>query len=79
LAPHVHVNCLLPGFTETEDVITRFGLDNPIIKADLVRNIPMGRLASTEDIARAALFLASSASDYMTGQLLCMNGGSFMY
>lgn len=79
LAPYVHVNCLLPGFTETDEVIARFQLDDPLKKADVLRNIPMGRMASVQDIARAALFLASTQSDYMTGQLLCMNGGSFMY
>jgi NAD(P)-dependent dehydrogenase (short-subunit alcohol dehydrogenase family) len=79
LAPYVHVNCLLPGFTETEDVIERFGLNNPLTKVELLRNIPLGRMASTDDIARAALYLASPLSDYLTGQLLCMNGGSFMH
>ncbi len=78
LAPHVHVNCLLPGFTTTEDVVQRFRLDDPQARAAILSTSPMGKFAGVEDIARAALFLASDLSDYMTGQLLCINGGSFL-
>ena len=78
LAPHVQVNCFLPGFTETEDVVERFGLRDPKVRAELVKEIPLGRLAKAEEMARGALFLASSDSDLMTGQLLMINGGSYM-
>lgn len=78
LAPYVRVNCLLPGFTETADIVSRFGLDDPERRRAVTESIPLGRLAETADIARAALFLACPLSDYMTGQILCVNGGSFM-
>lgn len=78
LAPYVQVNCLLPGFTETADIVSRFGLDDPEQRRALTESIPLGRLADTADIARGALFLACPLSDYMTGQILCVNGGSFM-
>lgn len=78
LAPEVQVNCLLPGFTETEEVITRFGLDDPQVRERLLKEIPLGRLATTDEIAAGALILASEYSDVMTGQLLMINGGSYM-
>ena len=78
LAPWVQVNCLMPGFTETEDVVRRFGLDDPAVRAKLVEEIPMGRLATVEEIADGALVLASKFSDLMTGQVLAINGGSYM-
>ena len=37
--------------------------------------VPLGRLAEPEDIAQAAVFLASDAASYITGQVLCINGG----
>ncbi len=61
------------------DVIERFRLDDPVIKASLMQQIPMGKMALVADIARIALFLAAPISDYMTGQSVCVNGGSFMY
>jgi len=78
LAPWVQVNCLMPGFTETEDVVKRFGLDDPEVRAKLIAEIPMGRLATVEEIADGALVLASKFSDMMTGQVLAINGGSYM-
>ena len=78
LAPWAQVNCLMPGFTETEDVVKRFGLDDPVVRAKLLEEIPMGRLATVEEIADGALVLASKFSDLMTGQVLAINGGSYM-
>lgn len=78
LAPEIQVNCLFPGFTETEEVIDRFGLDDPVVKAKLLQGIPLGRLATPDEIAAGALVLASGYSDVMTGQSLMLNGGSYM-
>lgn len=78
LAPYVQVNCLLPGFTETDEVVTRFRLNDPETRQQVLQTIPMGRFATTHDIAQGALILASELSNYMTGQLLCVNGGSYM-
>lgn len=77
-APEVQANCLMPGFTETEDVIQRFGLDDPNTREALERSIPLGRLATPEEIAAAAVILAAKESDLMTGQTLLINGGSYM-
>ncbi len=78
LAPDVQVNCLVPGFTRTEEVWTRFRLDDDQVRQALLATIPLGRLATVEDIAHGALFLASEMADYITGQLLFINGGSYM-
>ncbi len=78
LAPAVQVNCLVPGFTETEDVISRFGLSDPQVREELLKEIPLGRFATPAEIADATMILASKSSDWMTGQLLMVNGGSYM-
>lgn len=70
----VCVNCIAPGFIQTKmtDVLTE-GQKEAILK-----KIPMGRLGSCEDIANLAVFLASSLSDYITGQVLTVDGGMVM-
>ena len=47
-------------------------------KEKQVEKIPMGRMGEPDDIARVALFLASPLSDYMTGQVLVVDGGLVM-
>jgi 3-oxoacyl-[acyl-carrier protein] reductase len=44
----------------------------------LIQQIPMERLGTPEDVAEAVLFLASPAADYITGQVLNVNGGMYM-
>jgi len=71
---NICVNCIAPGFIKTAmtDVLT------DAQKEGLMKQIPMGRLGAPEDIAHAALFLASSLSNYMTGQVLTVDGGMVM-
>jgi 3-oxoacyl-[acyl-carrier protein] reductase len=71
---NICVNCIAPGFIKTAmtDVLT------DVQKENLMKQIPMGRLGVPEDIAHAALFLASSLSDYVTGQVLTVDGGMVM-
>ena len=47
-------------------------------KEFLIKQIPMERLGTPEDVAEAVLFLASPAADYITGQVLRVNGGMYM-
>lgn len=72
LAPYnILVNSICPGFTKTQLV-----LRNPPGKIKAIENdIPLGRLAEPEDIAQAALFLASADSSYITGHMLIIDGG----
>ncbi|MBI4572782.1 MAG: 3-oxoacyl-ACP reductase FabG [candidate division NC10 bacterium] len=74
LAPHgIRVNALAPGLTRTD--INRKDLeDETFLKARLAR-IPLGRVLTPEDLVGAAMFLASTDSDMMTGMTLQVDGG----
>jgi len=75
LGPYqVCINCIAPGFTDTE---ASRGLAD-VSKYD-VSKTPLRRLERPEDLVGAALFLASSESDFMTGQTLLVNGGRAMH
>jgi 3-oxoacyl-[acyl-carrier protein] reductase len=72
LAPYINVNCISPGHTMTDMT----GYDkNPEKKKRAENNIPLKRIGQPEDIAKAALFLASSDSDYITGANIVVDGG----
>jgi len=71
---NIQVNAVAPGF-----------IDTPMSQAIpakerefLIKQIPMERLGKPEDVAQAVLFLASPAADYITGQVLNVNGGMYM-
>lgn len=78
LAPHVRVNALLPGFTDTREVVERYGLDDPQRLQAVLATIPQGRTGTPEDIADALEYLVSDQSRYVTGQQLVVDGGHFM-
>ncbi len=68
----VRVNAIAPGFTETDFTSDLFASRHgERLRAD----IPMGRLATADDIAGAAVFLASDAASYITGAILPVDGG----
>jgi 3-oxoacyl-[acyl-carrier protein] reductase len=71
---NICVNCIAPGFIQTRmtDVLTEGQ------KEGLLKKIPMGRMGSPQDIANAAVYLASNLSDYVTGQVLTVDGGMVM-
>ncbi len=71
---NICVNCIAPGFIETRmtDALT------DAQREGIMKKIPMGRLGQPEEIAKAALFLASGLSDYVTGQVLTVDGGMVM-
>jgi NAD(P)-dependent dehydrogenase (short-subunit alcohol dehydrogenase family) len=74
LAPHgIRVNAIAPTFVETE--LTRPMLADAAFAADVIERIPLGRLATPEDIAAAAVFLASDAARMITGTSLRVDGG----
>ena len=70
----ITVNAVAPGFIAT-DMTAGLGDD---AHAKLSEQIPLGRLGSAEDIARAVAFLASDGAAYITGQVLHVNGGMYM-
>jgi NAD(P)-dependent dehydrogenase (short-subunit alcohol dehydrogenase family) len=69
----VRVNAICPGFVYTS--LTRRLTDDPATLAMLEARHPMGRLARPEEIARAALFLASDEASFVTGVCLPVDGG----
>jgi len=76
LMPHrIRVNCVYPGWTDTPGE-RKFTSDEALQKA--APGLPWGRLAQPEEMARAALFLADPASDYITGTILHVDGGLFL-
>src|SRR5207245_10061445 len=74
LAPHkINVNAIAPGAILTD--MNRAHLSNPAARERLLERIPWGRLGEAGDIVGAALFLASSDSDYVTGATIYVDGG----
>lgn len=69
----VRVNAVAPGYTATP--LTKRGLETPEWRDTWLRETPMGRLAEPEEIAPAALYLASDASRFVTGHTLVVDGG----
>ena len=70
----ITVNALAPGFIETDMTAVL----NDQTKTAILNNIPLKTLGKAEDIAHAALFLASPGARYVTGQVLAVDGGMVM-
>ena len=76
LAPHrIRVNAIAPGLTDTAQ--PRYGNTEEQLAAR-ARDIPLGRMAQPDEIARIAVFLASDDAVMMTGELMHVNGGVYM-
>ncbi|MCC6313476.1 MAG: SDR family oxidoreductase [Thermomicrobiales bacterium] len=72
-AHDIRVNALCPTFVRTP--LTAPLLDDPVAGGDILRRTPLGRLATPEDVAAAALYLASPGARMVTGQALTVDGG----
>lgn len=75
VAPYnITVNCVAPGLTDTDiwSTLSKETADT------IIRDIPLGRPAKTEEVAAAMLFLASDEASYITGEEIDVNGGSHM-
>ena len=70
----ITVNCVSPGFIET-DMTNKL---NDAQKEQILKNIPMVRMGSANEVANAVVFLASEKASYITGETLNVNGGLFM-
>ncbi|OGE82934.1 MAG: hypothetical protein A2846_02115 [Candidatus Doudnabacteria bacterium RIFCSPHIGHO2_01_FULL_49_9] len=73
---NIRVNVIAPGGVNTEGVATMMaGADMKKVISDFAARVPLGRFGEPDDIATAALFLASDASSYMTGSIMVIDGG----
>ena len=70
---HIRVNAIAPGFVETE-MAARYFREDDDLREELKR-VPLGRAAKPEDIVGAAVYLASDASEYVTGKTIAIDGG----
>ena len=72
VAPHIRVNVLGPGWIETA-----YGESlDPKVKERITRTIPLSRWGTPQEVAHVAVYLASDAASYVTGQMLMINGGA---
>ena len=77
LAPHrIRVNAIAPGTTDTAQ--PRYGMTEEELQ-EAGRQVPLGRMATPDDIADMAVFLASDESRHVTAQTLHVNGGQYLY
>ncbi|MEK6715382.1 MAG: 3-oxoacyl-[acyl-carrier-protein] reductase, partial [Candidatus Omnitrophota bacterium] len=75
LAPrNICVNAVAPGFIQT-DMTAKLPED---IKEKMLKNIPLGKFGTASDVAKTCLFLAGGESDYITGQVIVVDGGMVM-
>jgi 2-deoxy-D-gluconate 3-dehydrogenase len=70
---NILVNAVAPTFVLTP--LTQSTFDDPVLREDLLKRIPLGRVGQPEDVAGAVVFLASPAADMITGHTLLVDGG----
>jgi len=78
LAPRITVNCVAPGWVDTEMAAQPYSREGGQGKRQIERTIPLGRVASPEDIAGPIVFLCSDLARHITGEVLNVNGGSVL-
>lgn len=76
LAPKILVNCVAPGWVDTD--MSAESIKNPEEYKKIISVIPMGRVATAEEIAGPILFLASDLCNFMVGSVISVNGGSVL-
>jgi NAD(P)-dependent dehydrogenase (short-subunit alcohol dehydrogenase family) len=75
LAPRIRVNGIAPGMVPTEVMMTALDMDVPDLERLAAKRTPMQRLGTPDDIAAAAVYLASPAGSWVTGQIITVSGG----
>lgn len=78
LAPRITVNCVAPGWVDTEMAAVPYAADGGAGRRAIERTIPMGRVATPEEIAGPIVFLCSDLARFLTGEVLNVNGGSVL-
>jgi 3-oxoacyl-[acyl-carrier protein] reductase len=75
-AHHIRVNAIAPGLTDTAQ--PRFGMSEAEI-AETSAEVPLGQMASAENVADLVVFLLSQRASHITGQTMHVNGGQYLY
>jgi NAD(P)-dependent dehydrogenase (short-subunit alcohol dehydrogenase family) len=75
LAPEVRVNGIAPGYVPTEVMMTALDMDVPALETMAQKRVPLKRLGTPDDMAAAAIYLASDAGSWVTGQTITVSGG----
>jgi NAD(P)-dependent dehydrogenase (short-subunit alcohol dehydrogenase family) len=70
----INVNAVAPGMVRTK--FSQPFWSNESLLSELLKTVPMGRIAETDDVVGAVLFLASGLSDFITGEIIAVDGGS---
>lgn len=70
---NINVNAIGPGYVATE--MTALLFENEAVREKLLRSVPLGRLCTPREVGLLAVYLASEASDYLTGQTIYLDGG----
>ena len=70
----ITVNAIAPGFIKTDMTAAI----SEKVKSDILSQIPLARIGTPEDVAGVAVFLASESADYITGQVIHVNGGMYI-
>jgi 3-oxoacyl-[acyl-carrier protein] reductase len=77
LAPYgIYVNCVAPGWVDTP--MTAGALNDPQYRAEIFAKIPLGRVATPEEIAAPILFLCTPYAGFITGEIFNVNGGAVL-
>jgi 3-oxoacyl-[acyl-carrier protein] reductase len=75
VSENIRVNCVAPGWAETDMTIPTLSSSEA---KDVLAKIPMGRVATPEEMANAVLFIASDLASFITGEILNVNGGAVL-
>jgi NAD(P)-dependent dehydrogenase (short-subunit alcohol dehydrogenase family) len=77
-APHgIRVNAIAPGAVDTEQAREQLWADDDV-RRTLLGNVPLGRFGREEEVAHACAYLVSDYSDYVTGEVLTLDGGAWL-
>jgi 3-oxoacyl-[acyl-carrier protein] reductase len=76
LAPRIHVNCLIPGSFQTEEVVNRYRLDTDKGLEKVLKNIPLGKLGNLSDFT--SIVCTMIRSEFITGQTIIIDGGQVL-
>ena len=80
LGPHnINVNAIAPGIVLTSRANMQFNRNSPENIAIAIKDIPLKRVGTTEDCAKVVEFLCTDLSDYVTGQIIVIDGGINMF